>query len=612
MVAALAFALSILLNKRIHETLPVAVFTATLGVYVLALVLQLNVAVWICLGLTGTLLAYSLIRGSCPKLRTLGNSALLPLIILLAVCVMFCALVSGHRVFFYDDLSYWGLYTKNIFSINKLPHLFENCSVDYKDYTPIMQILQYMAMFGRKTFSEGEMFQTNVCFIYIMLLPILSALDETGDETGGRFPRFNPVRIVAVIMYVIFPHILTAQFYYRLGVDLFLALVFGYILYYVFLYEASDKQGEVFRIIAIVTGLSFLALIKSSGIVLCILALIMLMVREAGRKGIVLKLLIPAIFTFGSYFTWQIFLRYSWNNGYLSNRFKAGVTSGGLSFPSYTKEVVLNYIKHFFAYPLTRNTVGVTAFVLLIFIVAVHIVVRRRPHEDSFADSRLLICSLTGLLIFCLAHLGMYLFIFDEWEAHGLMEFDRYITQYLGGIFFLYVCILVKSPANRALLTVSAIVFIALLPYADMKQYLIRSNYEAAFEESHGESLQSAQREWDASGIAGLNLAHDGTQKLEVVANAWDETTQFIEYVAVPQPIFQLVNVPAADPGTINGFIMDSVDEYVYVCENAPESYLGDWNETAEITSDGIPLKAGGVYIVDRNVDEKILRELKK
>ena len=612
MVAVLAFALAVFLNKKIHETLSVAVFTATLGVYVLALVLPLNLAVWICLGLTGALLLFSLLGRSRPKLRILVDSALLPLIILLAVCVMFCALVAGHRVFFYDDLSYWGLYTKNIFSINKLPHLFENCSVDYKDYTPIMQILQYLAMFGQKTFSEGIMFQTNVCFIYIMLLPILSALVETGEETGGRFPRFNPVRIVAVIMYVIFPHILTAQFYYRLGVDLFLAIVFGYVLYYVFLYETSDKQGEVFRIIAIVTGLSFLALIKSSGIVLCILALIMFMVREAGRKGIVLKLLIPAMFTFGSYFSWQLFLRCSWNNGYLSNRVKDGVTGGGLSFPTYTKEVVLNYIKHFFAYPLTRNTVGVTAFVLVFFIVAVHIVVHRRPNEGNFDDPRVLICSLTGLLVFCLAHLGMYLFIFDEWEAHGLMEFDRYITQYLGGIFFLYVCILIRLSANRAFLMVSAIVFIAFLPFADMKQYLIRSNYEAGFEESHGEALRSAQREWDASGIAELNLAHDGTQKLEVVANAWDETTQFIEYVAVPQPIFQLVNVPAADPGTINGFIMDSVDEYVYVCENAPESYPGDWNETSEITSDGAPLKAGELYIVDRNVDEKILRELKK
>ena len=76
--------------------------------------------------------------------------------------------------FYYDDLSYWGLYTKNIFSINKLPHFFENCSVDYKDYTPIMQILQYLALFGRSNFSEGVMFRTNVCFIYIMLLPILT------------------------------------------------------------------------------------------------------------------------------------------------------------------------------------------------------------------------------------------------------------------------------------------------------------------------------------------------------------------------------------------------------------------------------------------------------
>ena len=102
----------------------------------------------------------------------------------------------------------------------------------------------------------------------------------------------------------------------------------------------------------------------------------------------------------------------------------------------------------------------------------------------------------------------------------------------------------------------------------------------------------------------------NGTQKLDVVADAWDETTQFIEYVAVPQPISRIVNVPAMDPGTVNGFIIESVNEYVYICENAPDSYAGDWNETGEITSDGTPLKAGTLYAVERTEDGKLLREV--
>ena len=76
-----------------------------------------------------------------------------------------------------------------------------------------------------------------------------------------------------------------------------------------------------------------------------------------------------------------------------------------------------------------------------------------------------------------------------------------------------------------------------------------------------------------------LNLAHDGTARVTVVADAWDDTMQFIEYVAVPQPLNRIVNAPAAEPGRICGYIMDFVDEYVYVCNNAPASYTGDWEE---------------------------------
>ena len=58
--------------------------------------------------------------------------------------------------------------------------------------------------------------------------------------------------------------------------------------------------------------------------------------------------------------------------------------------------------------------------------------------------------------------------------------------------------------------------------------------------------------------------------------------------------------------------VMDYVDEYVYVCENAPESYSGDWNETCEITSDGKPLEGGELYYTDRSGEDKILVKMKQ
>ena len=705
LLIAAAFALSVIFNRKIYETLAVAVFSVTLIVYAFALILPLTVAVYICMGLVSATLLYSLwkfrghFRKELPKSyssqefdghlqkdlpdsysssefdghlrKDLRESAviaritdfrtLLCFITLICACTLFCILLAGRHVFYYDDLSYWALYTKNIFSIDALPHLYENCSVDYKDYTPIIQIMQYIAMFGRKAFSETVMFAANVCFIYIMLLPLLytngSARHQSDLNRGGSDMAPLPSKkntalrnIVTVILYLIFPHILTAQFYYRLGVDLLLALVFGYILYCIFMEEKYDA----FTIFALITGLSFLALIKTSGIVLCLLAIAIFAAREisrprgraaggemipvsaaqdtdrrrgndaraemnnsssagsskfpasiriAGRIGLLL------VFAVGSYLTWQLFLHYSWNNGYLSNRVKAGVSGGGFTFPEYTGEVVLNYIKHFFTYPLTRNGIGATAFLLVVFIVAVHVAVRRSASADKLLHV-MLVSTTIGLAVFMIAHLSMYLFVFDEWEAHGLMEFDRYITQYLGGLFFVYMCLLIKKDANRILLYISAAVFIILLPYGDMKTYLIPHNYEAMYQKEYAGLAENARNEWARSGIDDLKLAHDGTAKLTVVADAWDETTQFIEYTAVPQPINRIVNVPGSEPGRICGYIMDFVDEYVYVCENAPASYTGDWNETKTITSDGEALRPGTLYKVIRSGDSKTLESM--
>ena len=635
-VLAASFAGCLLFDKKIHEVIQPAVFAVVLCVYVFALILPLSVAIWICVGIVvAEILAVSVKtwrnRQRTDRINVLKRVFTPQAIILLAVCVLLCALMSNRRVFFYDDLSYWAIYTKNIFCIDKLPHLFENYSVSYKDYTPIIQIMQYIALFGRKSFSEPVMFQSNVCLIYILLLPLISGFEDKEKPAGTR--------IVSVILYIIFPHILTSQFYYRLGVDLFLALVFGYSLYLIFDIRKMNKSGEedqggklkqeeVFRMISLLLSLSFLALIKSSGIVLCIFAIILFAVREiiiaknissgnGSRLKALVKTALIVIFAFGSYFSWQLFLRYSWNNGYLSDRVKAGVTGGGLAFPEYTKEVVINYIKHFFTYPLTRNTWGVTAFVVIVFIVIAYIITR--PAYDNAGSGKvyktLFVCLIIGFILFCIAHLSMYLFVFDEWEAHGLLEFDRYITQYLGGLFFLYAYILIDAAvkdhgsgrkASALFLFISVAVFVAFLPYKDMSLFA-PSVYESQFGDRYGQMYEDAVNEWKQSGIGEMGLLHDGSQRLTVVADSWDESTQFLEYVAVPQPIDSVINVPGIEAGEIVSFTEDRLEQYVYVAKNAPDSYAGDWSETAELTKDAAPLKGGTLYRLIKENDTKTL-----
>ncbi len=675
--------------------LPVAVFVSALGTYLLALFSSLTVAFTVMCALSVAVSLVILVYSF--KMRhgfeTWGRFLSLsifetkePSLCLILVCIAFCLLVSWRKVYFYDDLSYWAIYTKNIFAIDHLPTLFENCSVDYKDYTPIIQILQYLVMFGRREFSEASMFQTNVCLIYVLLLPLLSVAFAgfDGEEVirrdgvvGSKCSDTKNVVIkaTAVVMYVIFPHILTAQFYYRLGVDLLLALTFGYILYYVYLYDLDKlrlgdgslvSKDEVFRIVCIASGLAFLTLIKASGALLAVMAIIMFALhegasnREKSRTKAMMLCAWTAIlclFTIGAFLSWQWFLRRSWNNGYLSNRVKEGITGGTFAFPEYTWEVVINYIRHFCFVPLTGNRIGATALVLVLFIIIVSYLQKIetkepspclnetkepslslmsgprsgrdtatlssiREGENSMLDvnhtllrqrNRPLVSIMGGLVVFALAHVGMYLFVFDEWEAHGLMEFDRYITQYLGGAFMLYVCVLIRiACAGRSripvlFLGISTAIFLVLLPYGDMKTYLIPANYRADYEKNHETVAKNAEEEWDQTGIAGMNLPHDGSARLTVIADSWDEKTQHLIYAAVPQPVDCVINTPAIAEGELTSYVEDHLEAYVYVAQNAKDAYKGDWDESAQLTQDHKPLQPGTLYRVIKENDTKTL-----
>ncbi len=680
----------LIFNKKVHEVLPVAVFVSALGTYLLALFSSLTVAFTVMCALSVAvslvILVYSfkMRHGFETEGRFLSLSifeTIEPSLCLILVCIAFCLLMSWRKVYFYDDLSYWAIYTKNIFAIDHLPTLFENCSVDYKDYTPIIQILQYLVMFGRREFSEASMFQTNVCLIYVLLLPLLSVAFAgfDGEEVirrdgvvGSKCSDTKNVVIkaTAVVMYVIFPHILTAQFYYRLGVDLLLALTFGYILYYVYLYDLDKlrlgdgslvSKDEVFRIVCIASGLAFLTLIKASGALLAVMAIIMFALhegasnREKSRTKAMMLCAWTAIlclFTIGEFLSWQWFLRRSWNNGYLSNRVKEGITGGTFAFPEYTWEVVINYIRHFCFVPLTGNRIGATALVLVLFIIVVSFLHRVETKEPSLSlmldvnhtllrqRNRPLVSIMVGLVVFAVAHIGMYLFVFDEWEAHGLMEFDRYITQYLGGAFMLYVCVLIKiacadrgsairpfdfdketvenpepfpgSSKHRSripalFLYISTAIFLVLLPYGDMKTYLIPANYRADYEQNHETVANNAKEEWDQTGIAGMNLPHDGSARLTVIADSWDEKTQHLIYAAVPQPVDCVINTPAIAEGELTSYVEDHLEAYVYVAQNAKDAYKGDWDESAQLTEDHKPLQPGVLYRVIKENDTKTL-----
>lgn len=615
-VIATAVAVAMVLNKRTEDVLPSVVMVAALMLYALGIVLgSLKSSIYIVLAVY-VIVAIICVAVSVKQRRIkIGNIVSPAMIVCIVTCVVFAVLFGTHKVIHWDDLSYWGTYAKNLLFIDKIPYGVENCTIVYKDYNPIMQITEYFFLFGQGTYNESYLYVVNVCFLYVIMLPFLSGLMRVKNRLG---------KAVCILMYLIFPHIFTTQFYYKLGLDYLISVLFGYGLWIIC---DKEEDNEWIRIVKLVITSSFLATIKTSGVVLTLfLTLFYAVYKWDGKnrlekwllfiKNGIMAGLIPMLL----YASWKVWSRRTGNHGYLSDKVEGNVRTLAHLFPPYTREVTLNYIKHVFTGSLTRETIGITAAIMIVLIaVAFHF------RQNNAADKRLHVFMCVGIVVFCLAHLYMYLFVFEEWEADGLLEFDRYINQYLAGVFFLYMSDIwergAECAAHRTFLRgfnpawVIVALLVALLPYPAMKQYLIPANYDELYESIAMPSRQRAIEEWNESDLKGMKLPRDEDHRVMLLADGWSDELQFLNYEMVPQPIAIVVNLPALEAGQLAEFVFgrarDNGTDYVYIAKDAIEKYPGDFTEESrELRRDGTAVEPGRTYRMEMDGDNVWLDDI--
>lgn len=614
---------SVSFKKKIHTLLPVTIMAAMLVMYIFALFagnLRICTLAALFLLIVSAVVSFYKKRKDTDTIREL---LLTPQILVLFItCLVFFFLFSNRKVFNWDDLSYWGIYAKDLFYLNRLPLGTENCTISYKDYTPILQLAQTFFTCFSSSFNESRLFQINICFLYILMLPFLDLL----DRSKKWYERFG-----IIILFIIFPHVFTTQFYYKLGVDYLISILFGYGLY---LIKLDHFKVSGFKMTALVTVTSFLALIKTSGIVLGLFLMLFYLfctvdpedktiIRSKDKLSILSEfavITVPLIF----YFSWKAWGKISLNHGYLSDRVTSNMKDPDFKFPEYTRSVVLDYIKHVFTYPLTREKFGITAFIIILCIFMIYYLQKRNlPEKEASVLRRMHYMMTAGLFIFCLAHIYMYLFVFDDWEALGLLEFDRYICQYLAGVLYFYSYSLWESCSlfiNKKQLKVNlaipfCILFIVFLPYPAIKQYLFPDNYNRYYEANWKPFRDTALSELERSGLKDLQIPYDNDHRLMLIGSAWQDEAQYFTYEMVPQPVVIIANVPAMEEGSLQSFINYISDDrnvrYVYVMEGAEQLYTGDFKaESATLTMDQTPLKEGNIYIREDSDNGKLYKLL--
>ena len=326
---AVVCAICVALNRRFERVLAPAVCALMLLLYVLAIPCKLawvdGVAV-AALALTAAFAAGALLcRRLTPKqlLTRLLRNVLTPGALCFAgLCVLFIWASSPMVVWWGDDSGYWALEAKSLWYYGGLVGADRHLALQFGTYPPGVQLLQWWAMHALGQWSEPALYATLFIAYAAFLLPLFERV---------RWKRcwLIPFAFAGALA---FPYWGSVLSYVILSVDTALALCFGYALVRIWRLKPDDRAG----LWAVGLPLCALVLIKQTGVVFALLAIVFLLLIKRGRglprSGAWLCCLSPALV----WVSWTLFCRAEGLTSYHTSTLwstMGGMLSGTFTLP---------------------------------------------------------------------------------------------------------------------------------------------------------------------------------------------------------------------------------------------------------------------------------------
>lgn len=264
-----AACLAIVLKKRIEQVIPVAVLAVILIVYVFGIFDNLRLGVFIVQVLTAANLVFLGITvlkfDKENKLKELREYILTPGLVIYMCLFALSIFINKDRILQdYDEFNHWAVIVKNMFMYNSYGTNSESI-VAFNEYPPFTAILQYLSLDINNAYSEDIIIMAQNILYFSIIIPITKNI--------GWNKSFRKIIIILPLM-VFVPMFFYENFYLDILVDAILGVMFAYTIY-----VAYDEKDVTFKYVQICTGIIMLALTKTSGIGLAVLALIIILIR---------------------------------------------------------------------------------------------------------------------------------------------------------------------------------------------------------------------------------------------------------------------------------------------------------------------------------------------
>lgn len=434
--------LAIGLKQKFEWTLPVAVFSIIIVLYIAGIFGNLLYGIYTIYGITVIGIVINI------KYKTDFMKGIISVnkrgIIFFLVCAGIFGLVHiGRELSFFDEYSHWALVVKNMFYLNKLGNVKEASTI-FKDYPPAASLLEYFFVKIGNVYIEANLYRAISVFSIILMLPYFDCF-----KSNKRFNVF-----LAAITFII--PVFFYNGYTLLTVDNLLGLLMGYLLatYY------FAKAG-VFKIISLLMGSCVLTLTKASGAGLAAIVILFMVldIWNGDKKEIKWNfkcILAVAIGIFLAKVSWQYSLQASETAAvWETDKITLGSIYNGLfiDHPAYWGVTIRNFVKAMV------GPVGATGFffmsytgwALLITIVGTFFALSQKRNKRIINFT---IGSLIGFGIYMISLLLCYLFIYSEEEAQEVASFSRYMDSYLMGIIYCLIIFILLYMQNKKAFTV--------------------------------------------------------------------------------------------------------------------------------------------------------------
>ncbi len=268
-ILSFSASLSVILKKRIEQVIPVAVLVVILIIYVFGLLDNLRLGVEVVLILTAVGLAFLgmtvLKFDKKNKLKELRGYILTPGLVIYIGLFALSIFINKDRILQnYDEFNHWAVIIKNMFMYNSYGTNSESI-VAFNEYPPFTAVFQYLFLDINKVYSEDIILMAQNILYFSIIIPITKNI---------RWNKSIKKTFIILPLMVFVPLFFYENFYLDILVDAILGVMFAYTIY-----VAYDEKDVTFKYVQICTGIIMLALTKTSGIGLAVLALIIILIR---------------------------------------------------------------------------------------------------------------------------------------------------------------------------------------------------------------------------------------------------------------------------------------------------------------------------------------------